>query len=298
MTGAPLADEPRPDPDRAEPGTPAGSLTVVATPIGNLGDFPPRAVEALAEAELILAEDTRRTRKLLVHFGIRTPTRAFHEHNERQALPGVLERLAAGSRLALVTDAGMPAVADPGYRLVRACHERGVTVTVIPGPSAVTTALALSGLPPMPFTFGGFLPARAGPRASLLEALATVQHTVVVFLSPHRLSAELADAARILGGDREAALCAELTKLNERCLRGLLAEIGAMPEVTAPRGEYTLVVGPPPPRAPAEATPESARRELDAALAAGLPLAEARRVAARRLGLSRRQLYALLMPRE
>ncbi len=277
-------------------GAPTGSLTVVATPIGNLGDLPPRATDALATADLILAEDTRRTRKLLSHFHISTPTRAFHEHNERKELPTMIRRLEGGARIALVTDAGMPAVADPGFRLVRACHERGVAVTVVPGPSAVTTALALSGLPPMPFTFGGFLPARGGPRTTMLETLAAVPHTLVVFLSPHRLGAELADAARILGEHRDGALCAELTKMNERCLRGTLAQLAASPEAEAPRGEYTLVVGPPEPEAPAEVSPEAARQALEDALATGLPLAEARRAAARRLAISRRQLYEMLMP--
>ena len=283
-----------PGPRAPDPGVRGGTLYVVATPIGSLGDLAPRACEVLGSVALVLAEDTRRVRQLLTHFGLRTPTRSLHEHNEVHELPGLLARLVAGDSLALVSDAGTPVLADPGYRLVRACRERGVAVLVVPGPSAVTAAVAVSGLPPQPFTFAGFLPARPGPRATALARLAVLGHTVVLFLSPHRLAAELAACRDALGPDREAALLAELSKLHERCERGSLGELAAWAAGAAPRGEYTLVVGPP--LEPPLPTPDaaSAAAALEAELAKGLALAEARRAAARRLGISRRQLYDLL----
>jgi 16S rRNA (cytidine1402-2'-O)-methyltransferase len=271
-----------------------GILYVVATPIGNLGDLSPRAREVLAAVALVLAEDTRRVRQLLTHFGLRTPTRSLHEHNEERELPALLTRLAAGQSLALVSDAGTPVIADPGFRLVRACRERGVPVLAVPGPSAVTAAVAVAGLPPQPFTFVGFLPARAGPRATLLAELATVGHTLVLFLTPHRLAAELAACRDVLGGEREAVLLAELSKLHERCQRGALGSLAAWASGATPRGEYTLVVGPPPAAAPRAADARAAQAALEAELARAQPLAEARRAAARRLGVSRRQLYELL----
>jgi 16S rRNA (cytidine1402-2'-O)-methyltransferase len=269
----------------------------VATPIGNLGDLSPRARDVLGAVALVLAEDTRRVRQLLTHFGLRTATRSLHEHNESRELPGLLARLEAGESLALVSDAGTPVLADPGFRLVRACREHGVPVLVVPGPSAVTAAVAVAGLPPQPFTFAGFLPARAGPRAALLDGLAGIGHTVVLFLSPHRLAAELAACRDALGGEREAALLAELSKLHERCQRGTLAALAAWAREATPRGEYTLVVGPPPAAPPREVDAAVARAALDAESAQGATLPEARRAAARRLGLSRRRLYELLAER-
>ncbi len=270
---------------------------MVATPIGTLADLSPRAREVLAGVELILAEDTRRIRKLLNHFWIPTPARALHEHNEEREVAGLIARLEHGARLALVSDAGTPLLADPGFRLVRACRAAGVAVLSVPGPSAVTTALAASGLPPYPFTFAGFLPAAAGARRAMLAGLATLPHTLVLFLSPHRLAAELAACAEALGGARDAALEAELSKLHERHLGGTLTTLATVAAGIEPRGEYTLVVGPPPPAAAAPPTINAARAALEAALASGLSLPEARRAAARRLGISRRELYALLSER-
>jgi 16S rRNA (cytidine1402-2'-O)-methyltransferase len=289
-----------PDPAVSEPGarSPApaspGCLYVVATPIGTLGDLSPRAREVLASVELVLAEDTRHVRKLLNHFAIATPARALHEHNEEREAPSLVARMAAGATLALVSDAGTPLLADPGFRLVRACRAAGVPVLSVPGPSAVTTALSVAGLPPYPFTFAGFLPPAAGARRTILAALAALPHTLVVFVSPHRLGAELAACAEALGGEREAALLAELSKLHERHLGGTLAGLAAAAGSLEVRGEYTLVIGPPPPAPVAVPTVASAAAALDAALAAGLTLPEARRQAARALGISRRELYALL----
>jgi len=273
---------------------PAGRLWVVATPIGNLGDFPPRAREVLARVRAVLAEDTRRVRKLLNHFHIATPARALHEHNEAEMLPRLLDEIASGAELALVSDAGTPVLADPGFRLVRACREQNLEVLAVPGPSAVTTALAVAGLPPTPFTFAGFLPARAGVRAAALDTLAALPHTLVLFLSPHRLAAELAACADRLGSEREAALLAELSKLHERCMTGTLNALAAAAATTEARGEYTLVIGPP--QVAQAETPgrERAQRALALALARGLALPQARREAARALGISRRQLYELV----
>lgn len=282
------------------PGTPprgpsAGCLLVVATPIGNLDDLSPRARQALADCDLILAEDTRRVRKLLNHFGIKTRAQAFHEHNERQLQPRVLAMLEQGARLALVCDAGTPLLADPGYRLVHQCRTLGLPVTAVPGPCAVVAALSVAGLPPMPFSFLGFLPPTGEARRHALARAAALNHTLVFFLSPHRLAAELHDCAEVLGGQRQAALVAELTKRHERCLLAPLAELATSAETAQPRGEYTLVVGPPEVPAPMEVTPEQARAAVEQALLAGWPLSEARRQAAQALGITRRKLYHLLL---
>jgi 16S rRNA (cytidine1402-2'-O)-methyltransferase len=273
-----------------------GRLFVVATPIGNLGDLSPRAKETLADVDLILAEDTRRVRKLLSHFLISTPTRALHEHNEEREVASLLAMLTKGRELALVSDAGTPLLSDPGYRLVRACRDAGIAVLTVPGPSALTAALAVAGLPPYPATFAGFPPARAKARTDWLRSLAELPHTLVLFLSPHRLATELQACAELLGGGREAALLAELTKLHERCTRAPLGELARLAEGLESRGEFTLVVGPPAVEVSAqtEVTVATARAALADALARGLPLADARRAAAQTLHISRKELYVLL----
>ncbi len=288
---------PGPEPRAPNPADGGGRLWVVATPIGNLSDLSPRACEILAGVRLVLAEDTRHVRKLLNRFGITTAARALHEHNEAREVPRLLAELGAGAEFALVSDAGTPLLADPGYRLVRACRESGIEVLAVPGPSAVAAALSVAGLPPVPFTFAGFLPPRPGARAATLAALAALPHTLVLFLAPHRLRLELEACATALGREREGALMAELTKIHERCRRGSLAELAAWGGATTPRGEYTLVVGPPAVVAAVNeaATPEAARAAVEAALARGLDLAAARREAARALGVTRRELYALTM---
>ena len=287
---------------RAEASTPltgsaAGRLFVVATPIGNLADLSPRAREVLSGVRWVLAEDTRRVRGLLTHFGITAAVRSLHEHNEEREVPRLLAALAGGSDLALVSDAGTPLLADPGFRLVRSCRERGFPVLAVPGASAVTAALAVAGLPPTPFTFAGFLPARGGARAAALAALAGLPHTLVLFLSPHRLAAEILACAAALGEAREAVVLAELTKLHERCVRGTLAELARWAATAEARGEYTLVVGPPPPTRPPEPSHEEAQCAVDEELSRGLDRPQALRAAARRLGVPRRALYALLTRR-
>jgi len=275
--------------------TGGGRLFVVATPIGNLGDLSPRSRDVLASVRLVLAEDTRRLRKLLNHFAIHTPTRALHEHNEAREVPRLLADLAGGADLALVSDAGTPLLADPGYRLVRGCREQGIPVLALAGPSAVSAALSVSGLPPVPFTFAGFLPPKAAARDQVLDRMAPLTHTLVVFVSPHRLQQELQACASSLGPTREAALLAELTKVHERCVRGSLAELAVWAAGAEVRGEYTLVIGPPAAVAAPAPTPETARAAVDGAMAHGLDLAAARREAARSLGISRKSLYNLLM---
>jgi len=281
-----------------EPSSPVprapGRLWVVATPIGNLGDWSPRAAQTLREVGTILAEDTRRVRKLMTHFGISTPAVALHEHNEVRLVPVLVDRLLAGEEMALVSDAGTPLLSDPGFKLVRSCREAGVAVLAVPGPSAVAAALAVSGLPPVPFTFLGFLPPRPGARLRVLGEARALRHTVVLFLSPHRLAAELAACADTLGPERPAALCSELSKLHERCQWGTLGELAAGAAGEQARGEHTLVVGPAPGLEAAEIDRREAQRALDAALARGLPLVSARREAASLLGISRRRLYELL----
>ena len=221
---------------------PTGRLVVVATPIGNLDDLSPRARAALERADLVACEDTRRTGQLLAHLGIKRPLLSLHEHNERARLAGLLDRLATGQTIALVSDAGTPLVSDPGFVLVREAAATGITIEPIPGPSALLAALVVSGLPPCPFTFAGFPPPRGGKRRTFYRALAALPHTLVLFESPHRLLASLEDAERELG-DRPAALARELTKVYEEVRRGrlseLAAEFGARPSL---KGEFVLVI--------------------------------------------------------
>lgn len=221
----------------------AGRLRVVATPIGNLEDLSARARQALASADLVACEDTRRTGLLLHHLGIKKPLLSLHDHNERLRLPRVLDALAAGQTVALVSDAGTPLVSDPGFLVVREAAKLGIAIEPIPGPSAVLTALVASALPPAPFTFAGFPPPKSGKRRTFYRNLAALEHTLVFFESPHRLLASLDDALTELG-DRPAALCRELTKLHEETARGSLsqlrADFGARPSI---KGEFVLVVG-------------------------------------------------------
>jgi 16S rRNA (cytidine1402-2'-O)-methyltransferase len=225
-----------------------GTLTLVCTPIGNLSDLTQRAAEVLCTADLILAEDTRHTGRLLQHLGSRVPQRSLHEHNERDRVEEVVARLADGAHVALVTDAGTPLISDPGLALVRACVTAGIPVVPVPGASAVLAALVVSGLASDRVAFDGFLPRRGRTRTERLTELVTEQRTVVLFLSPHRAAEDLADLAASCGEDRPAVLCRELTKLHEDVRHGTLGTLhdGVREGV---RGELTLVIAgaPPPP---------------------------------------------------
>jgi 16S rRNA (cytidine1402-2'-O)-methyltransferase len=221
------------------PESTAGILFLVATPIGNLEDVSLRALRVLREADLVAAEDTRHSAKLLHHYDIRRPTTSLHEHNEAEKVPALVAQLSAGARIAVVTDAGTPSVSDPGFRLVRAAIAAGIRVEAIPGPSAALTALVASGLPTDAFVFAGFPPPRATARATWLESLRDERRTLVFFEAPHRIRQTLEDVLRILG-DRQVALGRELTKLHEEFLRGPLSSV--LPLVSHPLGEFTIVL--------------------------------------------------------
>jgi 16S rRNA (cytidine1402-2'-O)-methyltransferase len=274
--------------------TPLPGLTLVATPIGNLGDLSPRALAALRGADAVLCEDTRVTGAMLARHGVSVTLIPLHEHNEDDQTPRVLERLRTGQRLALASDAGTPLVSDPGYRLVRAAIAAGLPVSAIPGPNAAVMALTLSGLPPHPFLFLGFLPAKAGARTAELARLRAVERaglsaTLVLYESPHRLAESLAALAEALGADRPAAVARELTKRFEEVRRGTLGELAAHYATAEARGEVAVVVGP----APEETAGEG---ELDdrlrAALETGMSLRDAAATVAAATGLPRKQVYA------
>ena len=268
----------------------AGTLYLVATPIGNLGDFSPRAVETLAQADFIAAEDTRVSVKLLNHFGIKKPLVSYHEHNRASAGAAIAERLLAGETCALVTDAGTPAISDPGEDLVRLCAEKGIPVQSIPGCCACITALAVSGLPTGRFTFEGFLSANKKERRSRLQELAGEERTMVFHEAPHKLRATLADMRDILG-DRRVALCRELTKLHEETTRTTLQQAVEFYREKEPRGEFVLVIeGAPRSDTPAVSLDEGAERVL-ALRRDGLRMKDAVRQVASDTGLNKNELY-------
>jgi 16S rRNA (cytidine1402-2'-O)-methyltransferase len=266
-------------------------LHVVATPIGNLGDVTLRALATLAGADVVLAEDTRLTKRLLAHYGIATPLEAYHEHNAERVRPRLLARLREGASMALVSDAGTPLVSDPGFKLVEAALADAIMVTGAPGPSSVLAALMIAGLPTDRFFFEGFLPQRPAARRARLTQLAAIPGTLVVFESPRRLAAMLADAAAVLG-ERATAVTRELTKLFEEVRRGTLAELAhAYAQEETPKGEVVVVIAGP----GEDMGPAQAGESLDARLAAALQghsLKEAVARVAADTGLPRRQVYA------
>lgn len=219
------------------------SLTLIATPIGNLGDLTLRAIEVLELCDLVIAEDTRRAGQLLSHLGIHKPLLSFHEHNEERRLPELIRRVKAGEKLAMVTDAGTPSVSDPGFRLVKACISEGIVYTVLPGPSAVTTALVGSGFPPIPFSFGGFLPSSGSGRRSELRKATAGNGTFIYFESPHRLTVCLEDLVMIAPKCR-VCVARELTKIHEEYRIGSPAELLGHYLENPPRGEVTLLINP------------------------------------------------------
>ncbi|WP_297871784.1 16S rRNA (cytidine(1402)-2'-O)-methyltransferase [uncultured Oscillibacter sp.] len=275
----------------------SGTLYLVATPIGNLGDFSPRAVETLATVDFIAAEDTRVSLKLLNHFGIKKTLVSYHEHNHVTAGKTILDRLLAGESCALVTDAGTPAVSDPGEDLVRLCAENGVEVLSVPGCCAAVNALAVSGLPTGRFTFEGFLSVNKKTRRAHLESLKDEERTMIFHEAPHKLRTTLADLCEAFGPDRRAALCRELTKLHEETRRCTLGEAAAYYSETAPRGEYVLVVAGREPRQEAAVTLEEGTAQVLALREQGMTLKDAAREVAAHTGLSRNELYAAALGR-
>jgi 16S rRNA (cytidine1402-2'-O)-methyltransferase len=273
-----------------------GRLVLVATPIGNLGDLSPRAVSALAEADAVACEDTRRTGRLLEHAGVRARTLVVvNDHTESQRVPELLRRLDHGETVAVVSDAGTPGISDPGERLVRAAASSGHTVEVVPGPSAAIAGLVASGLPTGRFCFEGFLPRKGSGRTERLAALADERRTIVLYEAPHRLGRTLADLAGALGGSRRCALARELTKLHEEVWRGTLDAAVAHADEVEPRGEYVVVVdGAPPPAAPDD---EALAAEVAALVAEGSSTRDAAAEVARRHGVPKRRVYALAVDR-
>ena len=270
----------------------AGTLYLVPTPIGNLGDISRRCAETLEAVDIIAAEDTRVTLKLLNHLGLKKPLVSYYRHNTDEAGEKLLERLLAGENVALVTDAGTPAVSEPAEAPVAPSPQKGVTVTALPGPCALVTALSVSGLPTARFTFEGFLPMNKKNRRAQLEGLKSEARTMIFYEAPHKLKATLGDLVEIFGPARRISLCRELTKLHEEIVRTTLA--GAAEEYRAkePRGEFVLVVEGATPQEVAEATLDDGLRRVKALTAEGLSKKDAVRQAAKELGLSKNELYA------
>lgn len=272
----------------------SGTLTLVGTPIGNLSDLSPRAVEALSACDFIAAEDTRVTLRLLNHFGIKKPLVSYYEQNKRQRGQQICERLLAGENGVLVSDAGMPAISDPGEDLVALCAERGVPVTVVPGPTAMATALAIAGLPTGRFTFEGFLSINKRSRRQHLQELQSERRTMVFYEAPHKLPATLADLLDTLG-DRRIALVRELTKIHEEVIRTTLSEAVARYQQEPPRGEFVLVIEGARPVTEETVTPAQAADLARELVSGGLSLSEAARQAASQTGLKKGDIYRLLV---
>ncbi|MEA5462723.1 16S rRNA (cytidine(1402)-2'-O)-methyltransferase [Leptothoe sp. PORK10 BA2] len=285
MSDSPIPPDPSPAPS-------LGILYLVATPIGNLEDITFRAIRMLKEADLIAAEDTRHTGKLLHHFQIGTPQISYHEHNAQTRIPQLMEKLRAGQTIALVSDAGMPGISDPGYGLVCACAEAGIVVSPIPGPAAVVSAIAASALPSDRFTFEGFLPVKGKVRTERLTQLATEPRTMVLYESPHRLLKTLGDLQTHLGGERPVTIARELTKRYEEFWRGTVRGAIEHFTVTEPRGEFTVAI------AGYTTTPQTIseadlRQQLETLITQGLSPSNASRQLAQKTGLSKREIYQL-----
>jgi len=271
----------------------SGTLFIVATPIGNLEDLSPRARQTLADVSLIAAEDTRHTGRLLMHIGCKTRLMALHDHNEEKAVAGVLAVLLNGESVALVSDAGTPLVSDPGFRLVRAAHEHGVTVSPIPGASALTAALSAAGIPTDRFCFEGFAPAKQAARKNWLENLRSERHTLVIYESVHRIAECLADMVDVFGATRAAFIGRELTKIHEQCVHATLGELQAQVanKTIVEKGEFVIVVA-------GCADDHESPLEIDRllrALADRLSAKDAAKVAAEATGLKRNALYERLL---
>ena len=275
----------------------SGILYLVPTPIGNLGDLSQRVIDILGEVDFIAAEDTRVSLKILNHLGLKKPLVSYYRHNTDTSGPQILARILAGETCALVTDAGMPAISDPGEELVAQCAQAGVTVCAIPGPCALVTALAVSGLPTGRFTFEGFLAMNKKNRAAHLKSLQGEERTMIFYEAPHKLCATLADLLEYFGPDRRISLCRELTKLHEEVLRTTLEGAVAHYAAVAPKGEFVLVVEGAP---PVEEQPLSLEEGVELVLerrAEGMSMKDAAKQVAAETGLSKNELYALATKR-
>ena len=275
----------------------SGTLYLVPTPIGNLGDISPRMADTLAQADFIAAEDTRVTVKLLNHLGIKKPMAADHRHNTEASGRAIVNRLLAGESCALVTDAGTPAISDPGEELVSQCAQLGIPVCAVPGPCALVTALAVSGQPTGRFTFEGFLAMNKKNRRAHLESLRWEQRTMIFYEAPHKLAATLQDLADTFGAERTVSLCRELTKLHEEIVRTTLGQAAACYQENTPKGEFVLVVRGAERPEELEPTLEDGLVLVERLREEGLSLRDAVKRAAKELGLSRNQLYNLAMDR-
>lgn len=275
------------------------TLYLVGTPIGNLADISERAKKVLSEVDFIAAEDTRNSMRLLSAYGIRGELVSYYEHNKRASGEKIVERLLNGESCALITDAGMPAISDPGEDIVRLCRDAGICVSVIPGPSAAISALAFSALSTARFAFEGFLPAKAGDRKKRLSRLACEERTMIFYEAPHKLCRTLADMKDTFGEDRKISLCREITKLNEEAIRTTLGEAVKMYEEKEPRGEYVLVL-----EGALEAgispdgafdTDLSPKEQVEALIAEGMPKKDAIKEVAKRLGVPKSEIYSLMI---
>ena len=273
---------------------PTGTLYVVGTPIGNLEDMTFRAVRILQTVDIIASEDTRHTGRLLQHFQVMTNQVSYHDHNRNSRIPELIEQLVRGRAIALVTDAGIPGISDPGYELVKACIEAGITVVPIPGACAAITALSAAGLPTEQFIFAGFLPAKGGSRRDRLESLQAEAPTIILYEAPHRLRHTLQDLADALGKDRQVVLARELTKLHEEFWRGSVGDAIAHYNEREPQGEYTLVIAGLPPALP-ELSEAELISELQHFMAQGISRSQASRQLAKLTSVPRRQIYQVAL---
>ena len=276
----------------------SSTLYLVATPIGNLADMSERAIKTLSEVDFIAAEDTRNSLRLLNYFGISKPLVSYYEHNKRERGEEIVARLLGGESCALITDAGTPAISDPGEDLVRLCAQSGITVTAIPGACAMVNALALSALPTARFVFEGFLPVQKKPRKERIKELSVEQRTFILHEAPHKLKGTLAELAEALGGERKITLCRELTKLNEEIIRTTLSGACALYEEREPRGEYVLVIEGGTAiqeEESKEVTTDELRQAVDKKMLLGMKKNEAIRAVAEMYGLTRNEVYSRLI---
>ncbi len=267
------------------------TLCLVPTPIGNLSDISPRARQALADADFIAAEDTRVALRLLNHLGLKKPLVSYYEHNKEGSGPKIVARILTGQRCALVSDAGSPAISDPGEDLVRLCAEVGIPVTAIPGPCAAITALSISGLPTGRFCFEGFLSTNKKSRQAHLDGLRSETRTMIFYEAPHKLTATLADLSAVFGAERRISLCRELTKLHEEVLRTTLGEAAAYYAEHAPRGEFVLIVEGAAPLAPEAVSEADALEAVRALIGQGLSRKDAVRRVSEQTGIPKNELY-------